>query len=606
MRCLLVVRGLGVLRVLGGLVAAHGHPGGGEDAARVALEPPLGQHGDDPAVRLGAGGDGPAHAVGGRVEDVADGDRHRLAAAALEHGGDAVGVVGEGVAVSGRGRVVGGCVVGVLQQLGTELRQPDDEGPQVPPAAFVAQRVELGPLVGDDLLARLRPLLLGAQTTVEVVEPGEHPVQDVRDPTPSPVPAPARPGPPRPVPGVRRPPRRSPSTVRAPPPAGAQSMTRRSTIGEDRPFGPAKSNAQRHRGARCASPGVGAGIMGLVHVVFVCSGNICRSPVAEKVFRARLADAGLTDAVEVSSAGIGSWHAGEPMDRRAAATLRGRGLRHRAPGAAGRPPISSTPTCSSPRPRTTCATSSPRAPTPERVVLLRSFDPDAPEGAEVPDPYYGGPRRLRRGDRDGRGRDARARRPGAPVTSVESLLAGSGRGVQTATLDDGTEVVVKSGEPSAIAAEAAGLRWLAEPGAVAVPEVLGTAEGRMVSTRVPSGRADAGAAERFGRELAALHAAGAPAFGSPPPGGPVHAWIGEARMVNETGDDWPSWYAEHRVLPYARQARDQGTFSADDVALVERACAPFPERRRPGRAPGAAARRPVDRATCCGTATGRG
>ena len=171
------------------------------------------------------------------------------------------------------------------------------------------------------------------------------------------------------------------------------------------------------------------------------------------------------------------------------------------------------------------------------------------------------------------------------MTSVESLLAGSGRGVQTATLDDGTEVVVKSGEPSSIAAEAAGLRWLAEPGAVAVPEVLGTAEGRMVSTRVPSGRADAGAAERFGCELAALHAAGAPAFGSPPPGGPVHAWIGEARMVNETGDDWPSWYAEHRVLPYARQARDQGAFSADDVALVERACASFPDVAAPAEAP---------------------
>ncbi|MDD7942203.1 fructosamine kinase family protein [Actinomycetospora lutea] len=138
------------------------------------------------------------------------------------------------------------------------------------------------------------------------------------------------------------------------------------------------------------------------------------------------------------------------------------------------------------------------------------------------------------------------------------------------TLDDGTEVVVKSGEPSAIAAEAAGLRWLAEPGAVGVPEVLGETEGRMVSTRVPPGRADRDAAERFGRGLAALHAAGAPAFGAPPPGGPVHAWIGEARMVNETGGHWPSWYAEHRVLPHARRA-----LGGDDLALVERACARF-------------------------------
>lgn len=156
------------------------------------------------------------------------------------------------------------------------------------------------------------------------------------------------------------------------------------------------------------------------------------------------------------------------------------------------------------------------------------------------------------------------------MTSVDGLLAGSGRGVQMATLDDGTEVVVKSGDPSAIAAEAAGLRWLAEPAVVGVPEVLGETAGRMVSTRVPAGRPDREAAERFGRGLAALHAAGAPAFGSPPPGGPVHAWIGAARMVNETGEHWPSWYAEHRVLPHARRALD-----GDDLALVERACARF-------------------------------
>jgi len=175
------------------------------------------------------------------------------------------------------------------------------------------------------------------------------------------------------------------------------------------------------------------------------------------------------------------------------------------------------------------------------------------------------------------------------VSSVQELLAGSGRGVEMTSLDDGTEVVVKTGEPSAIAAEAAGLRWLAEPGVVGVPEVLGEAEGRMVSTRVPEGgahaRADPGAAERFGRGLAALHATGAPAFGAPPPGGPVHAWIGDARMVNETGDQWPSWYAEHRVLPYARRAREQGAFSADDLALVDRACARFDDVAGPPEAP---------------------
>jgi len=61
------------------------------------------------------------------------------------------------------------------------------------------------------------------------------------------------------------------------------------------------------------------------HLVFVCSGNICRSPMAELVFRARLEDAGLGDAVRVSSAGTGPWHAGEPADKRARATLKAHG-----------------------------------------------------------------------------------------------------------------------------------------------------------------------------------------------------------------------------------------------------------------------------------------
>ena len=62
-----------------------------------------------------------------------------------------------------------------------------------------------------------------------------------------------------------------------------------------------------------------------LHIVFVCSGNICRSPMAELVFRHHLEDAGLGDAVRVSSAGIGPWHAGEPADKRARATLKAHG-----------------------------------------------------------------------------------------------------------------------------------------------------------------------------------------------------------------------------------------------------------------------------------------
>jgi protein-tyrosine phosphatase len=53
-----------------------------------------------------------------------------------------------------------------------------------------------------------------------------------------------------------------------------------------------------------------------VKVLFVCLGNICRSPAAEGVFRQMVRDAGLSGKIEIDSAGTGAWHEGEPPDRR--------------------------------------------------------------------------------------------------------------------------------------------------------------------------------------------------------------------------------------------------------------------------------------------------
>ena len=61
-------------------------------------------------------------------------------------------------------------------------------------------------------------------------------------------------------------------------------------------------------------------------VLFVCMGNICRSPTAEGVFRKVVADAGLEHVVEVDSAGTHAYHVGEPADRRAAAAAERRGF----------------------------------------------------------------------------------------------------------------------------------------------------------------------------------------------------------------------------------------------------------------------------------------
>ncbi|MGP4083097.1 low molecular weight protein-tyrosine-phosphatase [Streptomyces sp. KR55] len=60
-------------------------------------------------------------------------------------------------------------------------------------------------------------------------------------------------------------------------------------------------------------------------VCFVCTGNICRSPMAESVFRARVAAAGLDGLVEVDSAGTGGWHEGDPADPRTVAVLQEHG-----------------------------------------------------------------------------------------------------------------------------------------------------------------------------------------------------------------------------------------------------------------------------------------
>jgi len=129
-------------------------------------------------------------------------------------------------------------------------------------------------------------------------------------------------------------------------------------------------------------------------VLIVCLGNICRSPMAAAVLRARVREAGLGGRVEVDSGGTGGWHAGDPADRRARAALRRRGyddahragqvrredvqhadlvlamdrdnedeLRHLARGDAGAQ---------------------------ARIRLMRSFDATAtPDDLEIPDPYYG-------------------------------------------------------------------------------------------------------------------------------------------------------------------------------------------------------------------------
>ena len=71
----------------------------------------------------------------------------------------------------------------------------------------------------------------------------------------------------------------------------------------------------------------------LFRVCFVCTGNICRSPMAEVVFKHLAREAGLEASVAVISAGTGDWHVGEPADKRTVAALADHGYdgsKHRA------------------------------------------------------------------------------------------------------------------------------------------------------------------------------------------------------------------------------------------------------------------------------------
>ena len=63
-----------------------------------------------------------------------------------------------------------------------------------------------------------------------------------------------------------------------------------------------------------------------IRLLFVCMGNICRSPTAEGVMRALLREQGLEEEIEVDSAGTGDWHVGSPPDARARAAARSRGI----------------------------------------------------------------------------------------------------------------------------------------------------------------------------------------------------------------------------------------------------------------------------------------
>ena len=159
---------------------------------------------------------------------------------------------------------------------------------------------------------------------------------------------------------------------------------------------------------------------------------------------------------------------------------------------------------------------------------------------------------------------------GEPVAAARRVGGGCINEGWRVELEDGTALFVKTRAqvaPGEYAAEADGLRWLAEPGAVRVPAVHAVADDMLALEWIDEGSMDAAGAEAFGRGLAELHAAGADEYG-------WHAPIrfGRLEISNEPMADWPSFYVERRLRPLARQAFDEGSLSRSGVEAVDAVC----------------------------------
>ena len=132
-----------------------------------------------------------------------------------------------------------------------------------------------------------------------------------------------------------------------------------------------------------------------MRIVFVCLGNICRSPTAEGVMRHVLREEGLEERVEVDSAGTGDWHVGEPPDERATAAARRREIaidgsaRQFDAGDFDRFDLVVAMDAANRRELLRLAPDEEAA---RKVRLLREFDPRSRAGGDldVPDPYFGG------------------------------------------------------------------------------------------------------------------------------------------------------------------------------------------------------------------------
>jgi len=135
-----------------------------------------------------------------------------------------------------------------------------------------------------------------------------------------------------------------------------------------------------------------------VSILFVCTGNICRSPTAESIFRKLAADAGMSEAILAESAGTHGYHIGEPPDPRAqgAAALRGYDLSRLRARRVDRSDFQRFDLIiAMDRGHFAMLSGMAQPSTAHKLRLMMSYA-SAFQDKDVPDPYYGGPQDFER------------------------------------------------------------------------------------------------------------------------------------------------------------------------------------------------------------------
>jgi fructosamine-3-kinase len=171
---------------------------------------------------------------------------------------------------------------------------------------------------------------------------------------------------------------------------------------------------------------------------------------------------------------------------------------------------------------------------------------------------------------------------GRLVTTARRVSGGDINDAYAVELDDGTQAFVKTRDGAALDeyfAEAVGLGWLAHGGA-RVPQVLEADREFLALEWLDEDRLDQNGEEELGRMLAQVHESGAPHFGQPP-GAPPTLRIGPLEFPDAPSDDWPSFYAERRLLPLLPRAG----LSRSGNEAVERVCERMAELAGPAEPP---------------------